>query len=85
MADGNTIDVKSLSEVKKAMDNEKIARVPFCSVSMDGKACAERVKEESMGDVRGTKFDDPSVPTEKEKCVVCNKPAKYYVYIARSY
>ncbi len=85
MADGNTIDVKSLSELKKAMDNEKIARVPFCSVSMDGKACAEKVKEESMGDVRGTKFDDPSVPTEKEKCIVCSKPAKYYVYIARSY
>lgn len=85
LVEGNIIDVSSLKDLKKAMDSEKIARCVFCSRSMDGKSCADKVKEESSGEVRGTKFDDPSVPSAKEKCVVCGNPGKVFVYVARSY
>ena len=69
--------------MKKALQEQKIIRVPFCSIEMDGAKCAESIEKYYMAQVRGIRAD------KKEKtsgnCVMCGKKAKEVVYIARSY
>ncbi len=72
--------MESLSaEIKKG----KLVAVPFCTIQMQGRKCAEKIKEKTAGDVRGIRFD------KKEKasgnCIACKKKANALVYIARQY
>ncbi|MHA1591131.1 MAG: hypothetical protein ACTSUP_01340, partial [Candidatus Heimdallarchaeaceae archaeon] len=63
--------------------DNKIVCSGFCSIDLDGEPCAELIEKEVKAFVRGKRVD-----TEKhkfEKCVVCGKPAKETIYIARSY
>ena len=80
--EGRIKDVKNKDEMKKAIEEGLIARCNFCSVEMDGAKCAEVVEKEVGASVRGTKL-------EKEKpsgnCVICGRPAKHVVYVARQY
>ncbi len=60
-------------------------RVPFCSVDKPGEKCADKVKGVTGGaEVRGVLYSDKSKP-RNEKCIVCGKPANYFVYVAKSY
>ena len=81
--EGNIADVKTAEDMKKALQEQKIIRVPFCSIEMDGAKCAESIEKYYMAQVRGIRAD------KKEKtsgnCVMCGKKAKEVVYIARSY
>ena len=54
----------------------------FCSTEIDGKKCAEIVKEKTGAEVRGTNLIEEKA---EGKCIVCEKPAKKVVYIAKSY
>ncbi|MDP1696152.1 MAG: proline--tRNA ligase [archaeon] len=80
--DNRIKDVKNIDEIKKAIEDGKIARCGFCSVGMDGAKCAEAVEKDVGASVRGTKL-------EKEKasgnCAVCGEKANYVVYVARQY
>jgi prolyl-tRNA synthetase len=50
---------------------------------MEGLACAEEIKDKTGGEVRGTRID---IEEKGEGvCLVCGKPAKDVVYVARSY
>ncbi len=77
------VPAESLDAAKKAVDKGKIACVGFCSIGMDGYKCAEKVEKGIEAFIRGKKVGE-----EKHKfgkCVVCGKPAKEAVYVARSY
>ncbi len=76
------VDSRTLDSMKKLIESGNIVRCGFCSVAFDGKKCAEVIGEKTGAEVRGTKL-------EKEiatgNCIVCSKPAKCVVYVAKSY
>lgn len=72
----------SKQEIKKLIEQGKIARVNWCSCTMDGAKCAEIIEKEIQASVRGTKLNKEKA---KGNCVICGKPAKHVVYIAKSY
>ncbi|MGV8169508.1 MAG: proline--tRNA ligase [Candidatus Nanoarchaeia archaeon] len=76
------IDCDDMSDVQKAVDNKKMVRAGFCSTELDGAKCAEVIEKQTGAFVRGTKLGEKNT---KHKCVVCGKPAKETVYIAKSY
>jgi len=59
-------------------------RVPFCSRDLSGMDCAERIKEETDGEVRGTVFGEEGAPTGA-RCIACGRPAGCTVMVARAY
>lgn len=75
-------DMESLSDHLASRGG--FVRIPFCSRDFDGEECAERIKELTDGEVRGTIFGDDQVP-ENLECVVCGEPATCFVMVARSY
>ncbi len=76
------VDSRSLDSMKKVIESGNIARCNFCSVKMDGKKCADVVKEKVGADVRGTNL---IAEKAEGKCVVCDRSAHCVVYVARSY
>jgi len=80
---GRIKDAKNINEIKKTIKEGAIARCNFCSVEKDGEKCAEIIEKETSAEVRGTRLDEKSKPTGK--CVICEKPAKNIVYVAKSY
>jgi prolyl-tRNA synthetase len=77
------VDADSISAIEDALDKGKIARTPFCTTEMEGKPCADEIKDRTGGETRGTRIDIDEKPTGV--CTVCGKPATEVVYIARSY
>ncbi|HLC69065.1 MAG TPA: proline--tRNA ligase [Candidatus Bilamarchaeaceae archaeon] len=77
-------EADGMEPLKKILENQGgFARVPFCTDRMEGKPCAEKIKEACHGNVRGSKFGDTSKP--KEKCIACGKKSSIYLYIAKQY
>lgn len=83
--DNKIHDAKTLEQLKQEIDKGGFVRVPFCSIDMKGKECAEIIKAETSGDVRGVKFYNPEKPDKNEVCICCGKPAKHIVYIGKQY
>jgi len=81
--EGRIRNVKNISEMKKAIQEGAIAKCNFCSVEKDGEKCAEIIEKQIGAEVRGTRLDEKQNPSGK--CVICGKPAKHIVYIAKSY
>ncbi len=75
-------DAETVDEVKSLIEQNKIVRCGFCSIDHDGESCAEVIEKECNAFVRGSKLDEDK---HFDKCVVCGKPAKKTVYIAKSY
>ena len=79
-------DAESLDEIKKILDEKSYARVNFHSIDLDGKECADILQYETKGGkVRGILIGKNEEPFGSKKCVICGKPAKHVVYIARQY
>lgn len=80
-------DAESIDEVKDILDNLKgYARANMHSTEMDGKECADMLQYETKGGkVRGVIVGKDEKPFGKKTCIVCGKPAKHVVYIARQY
>ena len=76
--------VNRMEELKSALDRQGFVRVPFCTDSMEGKECAEKVKEATHANMRGSLFGSKEKP-KAEKCVACGKEAEVYLYAARQY
>ena len=51
---------------------------------MEGKECAEVVKNETHANMRGVLYGEKDKPKNK-KCIACGKSAKIYLYAARQY
>ncbi|HEV8290111.1 MAG TPA: proline--tRNA ligase [Candidatus Norongarragalinales archaeon] len=79
-------DADTKQEVLKILEKKGVARAPFHSTDDDGAKCAEELQTFTKGGkVRGTRFGMNEKPSSNAKCVVCGKPAKQTVYIARQY
>ena len=81
--EGLIVDADSMGGISDALENGKIARVPFCTTEMEGLPCDEEIKDKTGGEVRGTRTDVEDVASGV--CVNCGKPATEIVYVARSY
>jgi prolyl-tRNA synthetase len=73
----------SIEDAKKIIEGGKIVCCGFCSLDKDAEPCAELVEKEIQAFVRGKKIVGEK--NKFAKCIVCGKPAKETVYIARSY
>lgn len=71
-------DAKNYKELKTRL-KEGFVRIDFCM----NEKCAEKLKEKIKAEVRGALFGKHEKPGKK--CVVCGKPAKEKVYIAKAY
>ncbi|MEM3407159.1 MAG: proline--tRNA ligase [Nitrososphaerota archaeon] len=68
-----------IDDVKKALSKKKIARIEWCG----NEKCAETLKNEAGGEIRGTRVD--IIEKASGKCLVCGKESKEIVYVARAY
>ncbi|HEC38017.1 hypothetical protein LCGC14_1536790 [marine sediment metagenome] len=75
--------VYEMDAAVEAINNGKIVCCGFCSIDMDGYPCAEIIEKEVGGFVRGKRVDEEK--NEFATCLVCGKPSKCTVYIAKSY
>jgi prolyl-tRNA synthetase len=76
-------DANSLKEVRQILKSGHIARVNFCSMELDGEACAGKIKDQMGGEVRGTRLGQEEKPWGP--CIVCGNSAKAVTYIGRAY
>ncbi|MEM4133693.1 MAG: proline--tRNA ligase [Candidatus Micrarchaeia archaeon] len=85
--EGKIKNAENIQEIKNILDKDKgYARVNICSIDSDGKECGDMIQYETKGGkVRGTLIGKVEEPFGNKKCVVCGKPAKHVVYIARQY
>lgn len=77
-------EAENMEELEKKLALGGFVKVPFCSIGMDGKGCYEKIKDRMHAEVRGARFPDEEKVMNK-KCIVCGKPAKHLVYVARQY
>jgi prolyl-tRNA synthetase len=73
----NTIKTKTMSELKEAIKNKKLAETAWCGKTL----CEDYIKEETGG----AKIICIKDNNSKSKCVYCNKESKHGVYVAKSY
>jgi len=77
------VNCKTKDELKKALENKKIARIEFCSIEKPGIPCAETIEKDFNAFVRGVRHDKKE--QAKGKCMFCGKKANEVVYVAKSY
>jgi len=80
---GKIVNCKTKQDIKKAVNEKKVARVNFCSIEKQGEKCAEIIEKEINAEVRGILINKKEKPTGK--CIICGKPAKEVVYVGKSY
>lgn len=73
------VDAEAFEDIRKILNERKIARVEWCGEL----ECAEEIKEGIGGEIRGERYDIAEIP--KGACVVCGRPARSVVYVARAY
>ncbi|MCX6749341.1 MAG: proline--tRNA ligase [Candidatus Pacearchaeota archaeon] len=83
MMEGRIVNCKTAVEIKKAVDNSKIAKVNWCSLEEAGIKCAESVEKSTGAEIRGTLANKNEKPLGK--CIICGKKANEVVYIGKSY
>ncbi|MDH5440391.1 MAG: proline--tRNA ligase [Candidatus Bathyarchaeota archaeon] len=77
--ENSIVEATTMSGLKRAVRNRKIARTSWCG----GIACAEKIKEESGGEIRGHRFDLDEEP--ENPCPVCDGRPEKVIYVARAY
>ncbi|MEM2905956.1 MAG: proline--tRNA ligase [Candidatus Bathyarchaeia archaeon] len=79
-------EAQSLEElVEKLRESHGIVKAPFCSIEMDGAACAEKVRERTGAEVRGVLFPHEEKPNPDSRCIICGRTARHIVYVAEAY
>jgi len=73
------LKLDNLKDLENNLDKNIAFKVPFCM----REECAKNIKEKYSLDVRG--IDIIPEEAKDKKCIFCNKDAKYYVYIGKSY
>ncbi|MFT4282954.1 MAG: proline--tRNA ligase [Candidatus Woesearchaeota archaeon] len=76
------VNAKTLEEVKKGLDNNKIVRCNLYSIDLDSEEYAKKLEEQG-GEVRGCRIDKDEKPFGP--CIVSGKKASKVVYVAKSY
>jgi len=72
-------EAENLEQLKAHMDERKIVKVIWCG----DPDCAFRMKDEVVGEVRGTLWERHEEPTGP--CIVCSGAAKEVAYVSRTY
>ena len=73
------VNARSLEALKNAIKEKKIGRVNWCGRL----ECAEKIREESGGEIRGHRFDVDEPP--EGPCIICKGEAKLIIYVAKAY
>jgi len=73
------VNARSLEALKSAIKEKKIGRVNWCGRL----ECAEKIREESGGEIRGHRFDVDEPP--EGPCIICKGEAKLIIYVAKAY
>ncbi|MFX0050729.1 MAG: proline--tRNA ligase [Candidatus Hermodarchaeota archaeon] len=77
---------ETVDELVKHLEAQKMVKIPWCSIDLDGEECAEEVKDRFAGaQVRGVDVQETETPNKKETCFICGKQAKCYVYVGKQY
>jgi len=74
-----TVDASNVESLREAIKAKKIAKACWCGRI----ECAERIREESGGEIRGHRIDIEEKP--ERPCIICGQRAEKVVYIARAY
>jgi prolyl-tRNA synthetase len=69
----------SVEELRALMEQKKLVRINWCG----DVNCAERLKDQASGEIRGTLWDRDEDPTGP--CIVCGDLAKSVAYVSRTY
>jgi len=77
------VKCKGKEEIKKTINNKKIAKIDFCSIDKEGEKCAAYIEKDIGAQIRGVMANKKEKPSGK--CVICNKLAKEVVYLGKSY
>lgn len=77
------VNCKTKQDLKKTIEDKKIARLDFCSVEKDGEKCAEHIEKETGAEIRGTLANKKEIASGK--CIICGKKATEVVYVGKSY
>jgi len=73
------MEANTIPELKRAIRSKKIAKTYWCGDI----ACAEKIKEESGGEIRGHRFDLEEEP--EKPCPVCDGEPEKVIYVSRAY
>ncbi|VVB78333.1 Proline--tRNA ligase [uncultured archaeon] len=69
----------SLEALKKIIENKKVGIVPLCK----NPECEDSMKSETKG--AKALFISEKDKIKNEKCIICNKPAAYFIYAGKTY
>ena len=78
------VDVVDPNQLTVILENGGFARIPYWTMSKEGKEGAERVHAICGGEIRGYRPLEQQ-PGEGIKCCITGKDAKYWAYVARAY
>ena len=71
---------ETLEELKKIIENKKVGISPMCK----NEKCEETLKFETKG-AKALFIDDKNRVKPNQKCIICDNPAEYLLYIGKSY
>ncbi|MFX0168451.1 MAG: proline--tRNA ligase [Candidatus Hodarchaeota archaeon] len=76
-------DTTTIDEIREVINVNRVARINFCTLELEGITCAEKIKDETGAEVRGSRLDIEEKPTGN--CPMCGKKATVVVYVGKSY
>jgi len=80
LLNSNTEKTENKKQMIQLIKDKKMVLVPMCS----SEKCENVLKDETGG--AKTLFIDPKGSSVKNsKCIICNKPAEYWVYVGKTY
>ena len=74
----SVVKVETYKEAEKAIEDDKIIFVPYCGT------CEEKFKEKTGAKTLNSPLEQPALK-KGQKCFACNKEAKMWFYIGKSY
>jgi prolyl-tRNA synthetase len=81
--DNSFENADTFDEICDLIKQQKAARINFCTLEMQGRACAEKVKDATGADIRGVKLGEEEKPWGP--CPLCGEPATVVAYVGKQY
>ena len=81
--DNSFENADTFEEICELINQQKAARINFCTLELQGQACAEKVKDATGADIRGVKLGEEEKPWGP--CPMCGEPATVVAYVGKQY
>ncbi len=81
--DNSFQDADTFEEICDIIEQNKAARINFCTLEMKGRSCAEKIKEATGADIRGVKLGEKEKPWGP--CPICGESATVVAYVGKQY